>query len=196
MTELTEQGLLPAEHRALREAYATARQVHGHWAHLGRRLGGPPGDFLAEGAETAAELLAEFGESAIPGVPMAEGVGASLSGARGVSDLILERNQAFRGALLELARLTILAGYLGGLARARGDAELAGRHARAEERLRELEERGRAIAVTLATDPDAAIAPADGGALGQAGLRLGVAMGSLGEAIDSSPIGRFARRHQ
>jgi hypothetical protein len=196
MTDLTEQGLLPAEHRALREAYAAARQVQSHWTHLGRRLGGPPGDFLAEGAQAAEELLAELGESPIPGVPMAEGVGASLSGVRGVSDLLLERNQAFRGALLELARLTILAGYLGGLARARSDAELAGRHARAEERLRELEERGRAIAVGLAGDPDAAIAPADGGPLGQAGLRLGVAMGSLGEAIDSSPLGRFARRHQ
>jgi hypothetical protein len=191
MTDVT-----PAEHRAIREAYAIARQLRGHWTHLGRRLGGPPGDFLAEGAEAAAELLAEFGESSIPGVPMAEGVGASAGGARGMSDLLLERNQAFRGALLELARLTILAGYLGGLARSRGDAELAGRHARAEERLRELEERGRAIAVGMAGDPDAAIAPADGGPLGQAGLRIGVAMGSLGEAIDSSPIGRFARRHQ
>jgi hypothetical protein len=196
MTDLTEQGLLPAEHRALREAYATARQVHGHWTHLGRRLGGPPGDFLAEGAEAAADLLSQFSESPIPGVPTAQGMGASVGGVRGVSDLLLERNQAFRAALLELARLTILAGYLGGLARARGDAELAGRHARAEERLRELEERGRAIAVALADDPDAAIAPADGGRLGQAGLRLGVAMGSLGEAIDGSPIGRFARRHQ
>jgi hypothetical protein len=144
----------------------------------------------------AGELLPEFGESQIPRVPMAEGVGASLSGVRGVSDLLLERNQAFRGALVELARLTILAGYLGGLARARGDAEPAERYDRAEERLRELEARGRAIAVELAGDPDAAIAPADGGPLGQAGLRVGVAMGSLGEAIDSSPIGRFARRHQ
>jgi hypothetical protein len=191
MTDLT-----AAEHRAIREAYVVARQVRGHWMHLGRRLGGPPGDFLAEGADAAADLLADLESSPIPGVPMAEGVGASLGGVRGMSDLLLERNQAFRGALLELGRLSLLAGYLGALARARGDAEPAERHARAEERLRALEERGRAIAISLADDPEAAVAPADGGPLGQAGLRVGVVMGSLGEAIDSSPIGRFARRHQ
>jgi hypothetical protein len=190
MTELTEQGLLPAEHRALREAYVTARQVRGHWTRLGHRLGGPPGDYLAEGAEAMGEVLAGLEETPVPGMPTAQGLGASVGGARGFSDLMLERNQAFRAALLELARLTILAGYLGGLARARGDAEAAGRHARAEERLRELEERGRAIAVGMAGAPDEAIGPADGGTLGQAGLRIGEAMGSLGEAIDS----RFARR--
>jgi hypothetical protein len=43
----------------------------------------------------------------------------------------------------------------------------------------------------MAADPEAAIAPADRGPLGQAGLRVGAAMGALGEAIDS----RFARRH-
>jgi hypothetical protein len=186
----------PAEHRALREAYATARQLHTHWTRLGARLGGPPGDYLAEGAQAAAELLGDLADSSIPGVPMAQGVGASLGGARAVSDLMLERNQAFRAALLELARLTILAGYLGGLARARGDAEAAARRAVWEERLRELEERGRAIATTLADDPDAAIAPASGGPLGMAGQRINVAMGSVGEAIDQSPVGRLARRHQ
>jgi hypothetical protein len=190
MTDVTEQGLLPAEHRALREAYATARQVRSHWTRLGSRLGGAPGDYLAEGAAAVDELLGELHHAAVPGVPTAQGLGASLGGARGVSDLMLERNQAFRAALLELARLTILAGYLGGLARARGDAETAGRHARAEERLKELEERGRAIAVGMAGEPDDAIGPADGSALGQAGVRLGEAMGSLGEAIDT----RFARR--
>src|SRR4051812_9313865 len=172
MTELT-----PAEHRALREAYVAARQVRTHWTRLGRRLGGPPGDYLAEGAQEMGELLAHLEDSPVPGVPMAEGLGASLGGARAVSDLLLERNQAFRGALLGLARLTILAGYLGGLARTRGDAELSGRHARWEERLRELEERGRAIAATLGHDPEAAVAPADAGTLGQAGQRVGAAMG-------------------
>ena len=187
MTDLT-----PAEHRAIREAYAAARLLRGHWSRLGRRLGGAPGDYLAEGAAAMDELLHELEETPIPGVPTAQGVGASLGGARGMSDLLLERNQAFRAALLELARLTILAAYLGGLARARGDAEAAERHARAEERLRELEERGRAIAVGIAGDPDDAIAPADGGSLGHAGLRIGGAMGALGEAIDT----RVARHHQ
>jgi hypothetical protein len=123
-------------------------------------------------------------------------MGARLAGARGVSDLLLERNQAFRAALLDLQHVTTLLGYLGGLARRRDDAEAAERHAGWASRLRELEDRGRAVAVSLADDPEAAIAPADDGPLGQAGQRLGAAIGTLGEAIDQSPLGRFARHHQ
>jgi hypothetical protein len=197
MTELTEIGLLPAEHRALRELHATARQVQGHWTRLGRRLGGPPAAYLDEGAAAAGELLGELdAESDVPGQPAAQGLGAGLAGVRGVSDLLLERNQAFRHALLDLQRVTTLLGYLAGLARTRGDEETAARHERWAARLQELEERGRAVAVTLASDPDAAIAPADDSALGRAGQRLGAAAGTLGEAIDQSPIGRFARRRQ
>ena len=43
----TEQGLFPAEHRALRELHAMARQLATHWERLGERLGGEPGDALA-----------------------------------------------------------------------------------------------------------------------------------------------------
>jgi hypothetical protein len=197
MTELTEIGLLPAEHRALRELHATARQVQGHWTRLGRRLGGPPAAFLGEGAAAAGELLAELeAESDVEGQPAAQGMGARLAGMRGVSDLLLERNQAFRSALLDLQHVTTLLGYLAGLARTRGDEELAARHERRAGRLRELEDRGRAIAVTLASDPDAAIAPADDSFLGRAGQHLGAAAGTLGEAIDHSALGRFARRKQ
>jgi hypothetical protein len=46
----------------------------------------------------------------------------------------------------------------------------------------------------MAADPQAAIAPADEGTLGRAGAKLGAAVGTLGEAIDSSRIGRLARR--
>jgi hypothetical protein len=195
MTELTELGLLPAEHRALRELHATARQVQGHWTRLAHRLGGPPAAYLEDGATMAGELLAELdGATELQGQPAAQGVGSRLAGARGVSDLLLERNQAFRGALLDLQHVTTLLGYLSGLARTRGDGELAARHDGWADRLRPLEERGRAIAVTLADDPDSAIAPAEDSVLGRAGQHINNAAGTLGEAIDHSPLGRVARR--
>jgi hypothetical protein len=195
MTELTELGLLPAEHRALRELHATARQVQGHWTRLAQRLGGPPADYLQEGAATAHALLEELdGATELQGQPAAQGLGSRLAGARRISDLLLERNQAFRGALLDVQHVKTLLGYLAGLARTRGDAELAARHEGWQARLRPLEERGRAIAVALAEDPEAAIAPAEDSHLGRAGHRVNAAAGSLGEAIDHSPLGRFARR--
>ncbi|HEY6889273.1 MAG TPA: hypothetical protein VI300_15875 [Solirubrobacter sp.] len=188
--------LHPAEHRALRELHATARQLESHWSKLARRL---DDDLLAEGAEAAHELLAELRsrvgeEHDLHGQPAAQAVGARLAGARGVSDLLLERNQAFRTALLDLQHVTTLLGYVAALARTRGDEVLATWEAAWETRLRGLEERGRAAVVALGADPDAAIAPADESRFGRAGARLGVAFGTVGEAIDHSPIGRMARR--
>jgi hypothetical protein len=194
MTELTELGLLPAEHRALRELHATARQVQRHWTRLAHRLGGPPAAYLQDGASTAEELLGELESTTeLQGQPAAQSVGTRLAGARGVSDLLLERNQAFRGALLDLQHVTTLLGYLAGLARIRDDAALAARHDAWAARLRPLEERGRAIAVTLANDPEAAIQPAQDSLLGRAGHQINAAAGTLGEAIDHSPLGRVAR---
>src|SRR4051812_38181739 len=96
--------LFAAEHRAYRELHATARQLASHWGKLARRLGD---DVLAEGAGDAGTLLAELearvGERYdLHGRPSAQALGARLAGARGVSDLVLERNQAFRTALLDL----------------------------------------------------------------------------------------------
>jgi hypothetical protein len=196
---ITAQGLLPAEHRALRELYATTRAVFNHWRKLAHRLGGEAGTYLSEGAQAAGELLRELeqrvgDEHDLHGQPAAQGVGARLAGARGVSDLLLERNQAFRTALLDLQHVTTLLGYVAALARSRGDEELAAWQDAWERRLRALEDRGRASAAALAADPEAAIAPADGGTLGRAGAKLGAAVGTLGEAIDSSRVGRLARR--
>ena len=199
MSEITAQGLLPAEHRALRELHATARAVKSHWRKLAHRLGGEPETFLSEGATAAGELLTELkarigDDHDLHGQPAAQAVGARLAGARGVSDLLLERNQAFRTALLDLQHVTTLLGYLAALARTRGDAGLAAWHEGWERRLRALEDRGRAAAAAMAADPQDAIAPADEGTLGRAGAKLGAAVGTLGEAIDSSAIGRLARR--
>jgi hypothetical protein len=199
MSEVTAHGLLPAEHRALRELHATAREVQSHWGKLARRLGGPAGAFLDEGAGAAGELLAELrarvgADHDLHGQPAAAAVGARLAGARGVSDLLLERNQAFRTALLDVQHVTTLLGYTGALARQRGDEGLAAWHEGWERRLRALEERGRATAAAMAHDPEAAIAPADESTLGRAGARLGAAVGTVGEAIDGSALGRLARR--
>ena len=117
-----------------------------------------------------------------------------LAGARGVSDLLLERNQAFRSALLDLQHVTTLLAYTAELARTRDDEALAAWQDGWAERLRVLEDRARAAAVALGSDPEGAIAPADESPAGRTGVRLGVAFGTIGEAIDNSPLGRLARR--
>jgi hypothetical protein len=197
MSELTANGLFAAEHRAYRELHATTRQLRNHWAKLARRIDDV--EVLGEGASQAGALLAgleqRLGEGHdLHGRPSAQAVGARLAGARGVSDLLLERNQAYRTALLDLQHVTTLLGYVAALARTRGDASLAAWFARWEEQFKVLEERGRAAVTGLASDPEAAIAPADESLVGRAGARLGVAFGTLGEAIDHSPVGRLARR--
>jgi|tagenome__1003787_1003787.scaffolds.fasta_scaffold20732760_2 hypothetical protein len=182
----------PAEHRALRELHATTRQLRNHWRKLSRRL---DDELLAEGADEAETLLAELDDRIeLEGRPAAQAVGARLAGFRGVSDLLLERNQAFRTALLDLHHVVTLLGYVAALARTRGDEDLAAWQDGWHDRLAALEARARAQALALAADPDAAIAPADDGSLGRAGARLGAAVGTVGEAIDNSRLGGVARR--
>lgn len=192
MSALTSQGIFPAEHRALRELYAAATTLERHWARLARLPGQP--ELLREGAAAARELLGELerrtAEHDLFGRPAAEGFGHQLGSARGLSDRLLERNQALRGALLELRATAILLHYLGALARARDDEALAAWHERWERRCAELEARGLDAVAALGADPQAAIAAADDGALGRAGQRLNATLGALGEAID----GRFGRR--
>ena len=111
---VSEHGLFPAEHRALRELYAMASQLASHWTRLGGRLGGAPGDALADGASAARELLRELADRTaahgLHGFPAAQGVGGRLAGARNVAgDLLLERNQALRAAVLDVAHATTVA---------------------------------------------------------------------------------------
>jgi len=120
--------------------------------------------------------------------------GARLAGAREGRLAGLLTALAFRTALLDLQHVTTLVGYLAALARRRGDAGLAAWHDDWERRLSRPGARGRAAAAAMAADPEAAIAPADEGTLGRAGAKLGVAVGTLGEAIDNSRLGRLARR--
>jgi hypothetical protein len=195
---VTEHGLFPAEHRALRELHAMVRQLGGHWSKLARRLGGEAGDVLERGAAATRELLDELSERGeahgLYGFPAAQGVGANAAGLRGVSDLLLERNQALRAAVLDMTHVTLLLGYLAELADVRGGAELAAFHRRWEARLRELEDAARAVALAEGRAPERAIEPAGPGSLGRAGHAVASGLGTLGEALDGSAVGRAARR--
>lgn len=185
-------GLFPAEHRALRELHAITRQLVGHWTRLGHRL---DEEVLLRGAAAAAELLEELTERCrdvgIEVYPAAQGTGANLAGLRGVSDLLLERNQALRGAVLDMAHVTILLAYLAELAERRGGTAWQRSW---ETRLRAIEDEARAAAVAQADDPERAIEPAGPGKLGRAGHAVANGLGTLGEALDGSAVGRAARK--
>jgi hypothetical protein len=174
-------------------------QLASHWTRLGGRLGGEPGDALAGGASAARELLRELASRTaahgLHGFPAAQGVGGRLAGARNVAgDLVLERNQALRAAVLDVAHVTTLLAYLSALADRRSDAMLAAWHRRWEIRLHEAEGRVMATVVALAEDPEDAIQPASQTTAGRAGHSVANALGTLGEAIDSSVVGRAARK--
>ena len=126
---VSDPGLFPAEHRALRELHAMARQLGGHWSRLGERVGDEAGEVLERGAAATRELLGELetqcAAHGLYGFPAAQGVGGSAAGLRGVSDLLLERNQALRSAVLDMTHVTLLLGYLAELAEHRQGTELA-----------------------------------------------------------------------
>jgi len=191
--------LFRAEHRGLRELHAAARHLCGHWRKLADRLEGRPGTVLRAGAATTRELLtaleAETRARGVESFPAAHGAGGRAAGLRNsAGDLLLERNQAARGAVLDAQHVSTLLGYLNRLATARGDEELAAFHATWEARMREVEEEARAAAITLGCEPADAVTPAEQGPLGRAGHRVAATVGAAGEAIDSSAVGRAARR--
>jgi hypothetical protein len=195
---VTEQGLFAAEHRALRELYAMAGQLSSHWGGLAPRLGGATGDLLERGAAAATELLGELAERTaahgLHGVPAAQGLGGGGGRLKSAGDLMLERNQALRRAVLDVQYVTTLLAYLAELADKRDGTALAAWERGWETRLRELEDAARAAAVAEGREPEQAIVPADPGTLGRAGHAVASGLGTLGEAFDGSPLGRAARR--
>ena len=189
---VSDQGLFPAEHRALRELYALTRQLGGHWAKLDDKLDDPP-EVLARGVEVSKELLAELAERTaaygLHGVPAATGVGVWGSWLRGAGDVFFERNQALRIAVLDVQHVTTLLAYLAALADGRSDTALAGWLRGWESRLRRIEDDIRAAAVAEGADPERAIQPYDGSRIGRAGHAIALKLGTLGEAYDSR-VGR------
>jgi hypothetical protein len=197
--EDTGHGLYRAEHRALRELYAGARQLRDHWEKLAGRIGGRAEPVLRRGVASGTELLDELAARTegrgLHGFPTADGLGARLAELRNsAGDLLLERNQALRSAVLDIQHVTTLLAYLGRLAATRGDDELAAFHKEWAQRLGAIEADARSAAIDLGCDPPGAIIPADQGVLGRAGHRVACAVGTAGEALDSSPLGRAARR--
>jgi hypothetical protein len=191
---VSDQGLFPAEHRALRELYALTRQLGGHWARLDDKLDPAP-DVLARGVDASKELLAELAERTaaygLHGVPAATGAGVWTSRLRGAGDLLLERNQALRGATLDIQHVITLLAYLAALATQRDDLTLAEWLSGWEMRLRELAGEVQAAVVAEAEDPERAVQAYDSSKLGRAGHKIAVGLGTLGEAYDS----RAAKRH-
>jgi hypothetical protein len=108
-------------------------------------------------------------------------------------DLLLERHQAMRSAVLDVQHVVTLLGYLAALAERREDITLTAFLCRWERILREHEDAARAAAIAQAADPDRAVQPADPTLAGKAGHALANAFGTVGEAVDASLIGRLAR---
>jgi hypothetical protein len=185
---VTDHGLFPAEHRALRELYALTRQFGGHWARLDHKLDPAPG-VLAQGVDASKQLLEELASRTaaygLHGVPAATGAGVWTSRLRGAGDLLLERNQALRGATLDLQHVITLLAYLAALATRRDDLALAEWLSGWETRLREIAGAVQAAVVAEAEDPERAVQPYDGSKLGRAGHKLQVGLGTLGEAYDA-----------
>ena len=188
-----------AEHRALRELHATGRQLAGHWWRLGDRLGGAPATTLQDGAAVAramvTELAKQTAERGLHGFPAAQTVGSRLAGLRNTAaDLVLERNQALRIAVLDAEHVATLLEYLAALADKRGDEPLAAFHHHWRDEIAAARDAVRHAAIALADDPDDAIRPAEGSLLGRAGHGAATALGTVGEAIDGSPVGKAARK--
>src|SRR5215212_5463055 len=119
--EITGHGLYRAEHRALRELYAGARQLCGHWEKLAERIGDRPATVLRHGVAATEQLLEELAtrteEHGLHGFPAAQGAGGRLAALRNnTGDMLLERNQALRVAVLDVQHLATLLGYLRQLA--------------------------------------------------------------------------------
>ena len=196
---LSEPTLYPAEHRALRELHAAGRHLATHWARLGGRLGGAPAKPLRDGAVRArglcGELSKETAKRGLHGFPAAQGVGTQLAGLRNsAGDLLLERNQALRFAVLDAEHVATLLHYLAALADRRGDAALAAFHRGWAAQIESARDAVRDAAIALADDPDDAVLPAEPSALGRAGHGAATAFGTIGEAFDGSPLGRTARK--
>ena len=150
-------SLHPAEHRAVRELHATARALASHWSALAARLGEPSAEPLRAGAATSRALLEALSyRSDLPaGYPAAQGTGGGLAAFRGLArDVVSERNQALRLALVDARHVTVLLGYLAALADAREDAELAAFHREWQEQMGWVEEAVSDAVLVLAGDPD------------------------------------------
>jgi hypothetical protein len=184
----------PAEHRALRELRVFGTQLASHWDRLAARFAGAEAERLAAGAADARAMLVEVGAAGaardVPTRPSAALAGRLTSARPMAPDHLLERNQALRYAVLDVAHCATLAAYAAALAAARGDEELRALLAGWQERLEAHERAVRAAAIALGARPDDAIAPAIPTVPGRLGQRLAASGGALGEWVDRRAAAR------
>jgi hypothetical protein len=190
--------LHPAEHRAYRELYASARQLTRRWRRLAPAVEGTPAaDALWNGITEVEELLRLLGPRTaaygLLGGPAAQGLGARIADVRSaITDRGGDTGLVIRFAVLDMEHLTTLLRHLAELARARSDQDLARFceewSARLESQLGAIRE----AAVKLGTDPDRAAAPLDESVVNRAVHRVGWVFGSIGEAVDRA-AGRLRR---
>ncbi|MGA9633882.1 MAG: hypothetical protein WBQ41_01450, partial [Solirubrobacterales bacterium] len=128
----TKPKLHPAEHRAYRELYASARQLINRWRRLAPALEGTAiGDSLKRGVTETEMLVAALEPRTaaydLHGGPMAQGLGARIAGLRSaVADRGGDTGMVIRFAVLDMEHLTTLLRHLAELARSRQDRDLAG----------------------------------------------------------------------
>jgi hypothetical protein len=182
--------LHPAEHRAYRELYASARHLVHRWGRLAAALEGTAvGEALEQGTAEAERLLEELGPRTeaygLRGWPMAQGVGARIADLRtAVTDRGADTGMVARFAVLDGEHLTTLLRQLAELARSRQDRDLAGF---CEEWAGRFESEVAAVregAVELGTNPDRVAAPVDDSLVNRAAHGVGWAFGAVGEGID------------
>ena len=182
--------LHPAEHRAYRELYVTARHLVNRWDRLCRALEGTPyAEVLERGRNRVEQLLTALGPTTaaygLHGGVAAQGLGARLADVRGaVTDRSVDTGMVMRLAVLDIEHVTTLLGHLGALARARSDERLAAFCQEWESAIRPKVKATRKAAISLGESPDLAASPLDESLFGRAAHGLGWVMGSVGEAVD------------
>jgi hypothetical protein len=194
-----EHNLHPAEHRAYRELYASARQLTRRWRRLAAAVEGTPvADALWSGLAQVEELLRVLGPRTagygVYGGPAAQGLGARIADLRTVvTDRAADTGLSVRFAVLDLEHLTTLLRQLAELARARSDQSLARFDEEWAGRLETELDSVRETAVKLGTDPDRTAAPLSGSPVNRAAHGAGWVFGSIGEAVDGA-IGRRRKK--
>jgi hypothetical protein len=193
--------LHPAEHRAYRELYVSARQLVNRWERLISALRGTPyAEVLERGRERVVRLLAALGPQTaaygLHGGPMAQGVGARVADVRGaVTDRSVDTGLVLRLAVLDIEHVATLLGHLAELALARGDRELAGFCREWQRTVMPDVKATRTTAIALGASPDRAAAPLDPSLLGRAAHGVGWVVGAVGETVDRiTRVGRGGRK--
>ena len=191
--------LHPAEHRAYRELYASARQLVSRWERLISALRDTPyAEVLERGRDRVARLLKELGPRTaaygVRGGPSAESLGAWVAGVRGaITDRSVDTGMVVRLAVLDIEHVATLLGQLTELARARGDTELTAFCREWQGTLMPDVKATRTTAIAVGASPDRASAPLDKSVIGRAAHRVGWAVGAVGETFDRFTPPRFGR---